>query len=335
MLNNLQVITDIKDISIDQWETLNDSNFANFFHTQEVFHFFKQCGFDPFIIAIKDSNNIRALVSGIIQKEKGILKSFLSRRAIIYSGPVLNKNITNEELNLLLSSLIRYLKRKAIYIEIRNFNNYSIYKSIFFSAGFQYHAHLNFHVDCTSDQEITKKISKSKLRQIKKSFNARAEIIEAQSEKDVLEFYSILKRLYQEKVKTPLFPKSFFIEFFKQNLGKYLLVKYNKKILGGIMCPIFQNRIIYEWFICGEDGKYKGIYPSVLATWAAMGYANKNNIALFDFMGAGKPNEDYGVREFKSKFGGEQVEYGRFLYISKPFLFGLGKLAVKIIKIFT
>ena len=52
----------------------------------------------------------------------------------------------------------------------------------------------------------------------------------------------------------------------------------------------------------------------------------------FDMMGAGKPDEAYGVRDFKARFGGEQVEYGRFLYIRKSLLYWIGKLGVKFLK---
>lgn len=105
--------------------------------------------------------------------------------------------------------------------------------------------------------------------------------------------------------------------------------KYHNKIIGGIMCPILNNRVIYEWFVCGEDGVYDNIYPSILATWAAIEYAFLNGIERFDFMGAGKPDDDYGVREFKSKFGGELVEHGRFLKINNKMLYNTGKLALK------
>ena len=59
-------------------------------------------------------------------------------------------------------------------------------------------------------------------------------------------------------------------------------------------------------------------------------YANKNNIPLFDFMGAGKPDEQYGVRDFKARFGGELVEYGRFLKINNPFLYAIGRFGIKL-----
>jgi lipid II:glycine glycyltransferase (peptidoglycan interpeptide bridge formation enzyme) len=49
-------------------------------------------------------------------------------------------------------------------------------------------------------------------------------------------------------------------------------------------------------------------------------------------MGAGKPDEPYGVRDFKAEFGGELVERGRFLCIRKPLLYKIGTLGVKWLK---
>jgi len=49
-------------------------------------------------------------------------------------------------------------------------------------------------------------------------------------------------------------------------------------------------------------------------------------------MGAGKPDEGYGVRDFKAKFGGELVEHGRFIHINQPVLYTIGKQAVKFLK---
>jgi lipid II:glycine glycyltransferase (peptidoglycan interpeptide bridge formation enzyme) len=66
-----------------------------------------------------------------------------------------------------------------------------------------------------------------------------------------------------------------------------------------------------------------------LATWAGIEYAANHHFDKFDFMGAGKPDESYGVREFKSKFGGTLLEHGRFLYICNSGLYKLGKFIVR------
>ena len=108
-----------------------------------------------------------------------------------------------------------------------------------------------------------------------------------------------------------------------------MIIDYQDKIIGGILCPITPDKAIYEWYIVGLDRQYPGIYPSVLATWAPIEYAINNGLKCFDFLGAGKRDQDYGVREFKSKFGGKLVAYGRYERINKSFLYKIGKAGVK------
>ncbi len=47
------------------------------------------------------------------------------------------------------------------------------------------------------------------------------------------------------------------------------------------MCPIFEGRAIYEFYIAGKDQEFKDQYPSVIATYAAMDYGIKNNLTYF------------------------------------------------------
>lgn len=47
-------------------------------------------------------------------------------------------------------------------------------------------------------------------------------------------------------------------------------------------------------------------------------------------MGAVKLEEEYRVRDFKSKFVGGMAEYGRVIKVKKPFLFKIGKNGLKL-----
>ena len=283
-------------------------------------------------IAVIDSDLINALVVVTLQRESG-LKGFFSRRAIIYGGPLINDN-DNLALDILLKNITRLTKRRAIYTEIRNFSDYKKYNNIFDYSGYKIIPYLNFRISTSDYGRLIKSLSASRLRQIKKAKKQNVRWKVADSINEVRAFYNILVNLYERKIRKPLFPFEFFENFFKSDLGKYLVVIYEDNIIGGIMCPILENRSIYEFYICGLDSEYKEQYPSVMATWAAIEYANQNNIALFDFMGAGKPDEAYGVREFKARFGGEQVEYGRFLKINNHILYNIGKIALKCWRLF-
>ncbi|MDH4208252.1 MAG: hypothetical protein OEV76_05210, partial [Anaerolineae bacterium] len=47
---------------------------------------------------------------------------------------------------------------------------------------------------------------------------------------------------------------------------------------------------------------------------------------VYDFGGAGKADEEYGVRDFKAKFGGDLVCYGRNTCVHAPFRLAMSKL---------
>jgi len=190
-------------------------------------------------------------------------------------------------------------------------------------------------------------MSESRRRQIKKGLASGAEIIEPESIEQVREFYNILHILYRYKVRKPLADWSFFENFYKLStkqennetveqwnsgtIGIIRLIRYQNKIIGGILAPVFEKKCIYEWYVCGLDKEYKDQYPSVLATWAAIEYAVDSNISSFDFMGVGVPETPYGVREFKARFGGELVNYGRLTRINNRFLYNIAEFGFNIL----
>ena len=277
---------------------------------------------------------LKGVVVGYIQKDGGKFKQHLSKRAIINGGPLLSNDISEEEINILLSTLVNSLKRKAIYVESRNLSDYSLYKNIFCKNRFNYEAHLNFIVNTESEEIIQSKLHKSKKRKIKSTLKENVYIEESPTVDEITKYYQLLNHLYTTKVKTPLLPISFFQDLYNQPFSKFLLIKKGNDIIGGQVVLTLKENTTYLFYLCGEDGKYKGIYPSVLGTYAGIQYAFKNNCYKCDMMGAGKPNDKYGVRDFKAEFGGDLVEYGRFLYISNPLLYKLGKIGVKLLKRF-
>lgn len=313
------------------WQMLiKQSSYATWFQTPEAYNFYESVHNEmtPFAYGVERRGELCAVCVGYITKEKNIIKQFFTRRAIIIGGPVIADNAEEQDVEQLLRAMIVALTSQAIYIETRNFNDYSKWKNVFKECGFSYQPHLNVQVTCDAAHAM----SEQRRRQVKKAISNAATICEAQTEQEIRDWYSILQHLYRKKVRTPLFSEEFFLEFYRKKIGKYLLVKYEDKVIGGMMCPVLEGKAIYEWYICGLDEEYHEQYPSVMATYAAIEYAKKHHIPLFDFMGAGKPNEAYGVRDFKMEFGGESVEYGRFLFVGKQILYRIGKLAVQWLK---
>lgn len=320
------------DIDPQQWQVLiNRSPYATWFQTPEAYQFYvaNKEEMMPFAIGVEEDGHLTGVMVGYTTQERKPIKQFLTCRSIIIGGPLLDEHISNDALSALLLAAKRFTQN-SIYVETRNFHNYSHWRDLFEACGFPYQPHLNIHVHCTATHTMTEQ----RIRQVKKALKNGVEIVLATSEQEIRDWYQILSRLYRTKVRTPLWSEAFFLHFYRSGVGKYLLVKYQDKVIGGMMCPILKNKAIYEWYVCGLDEEYRELYPSVIATYAAIEYAKTNALPLFDFMGAGKPDIPYGVRDFKMEFGGELVEHGRFLCIRKPLLYWIGKLGVKWIKRF-
>ena len=96
-----------------------------------------------------------------------------------------------------------------------------------------------------------------------------------------------------------------------KNLAKIYAVKDEfGTIIGGITFLIYKDKV-YEYYI-HSDRKFGNFHASEIATYQPILWGSKNKVRIYDMMGAGKPNIDYGVRDFKMGFGGDLVEYGRF-----------------------
>lgn len=339
----MQRILTYYEINPIAWQKLVDeSPYSTWFQTQEAYQFYaaNKEEMTPFACGVERDGELRAVVVGYITREKSAIKQYLTRRAIIIGGPLIADSAIEEDIARLLYAIQQPCRLIAqspyrptwrnlpIYIESRNFHDYSHWKYVFEACGFSYQPHLNIQVTCDAAHTM----SEQRRRQVKKAIGNGATICEAQSEQDIRDWYQILHQLYREKVRTPLFTEEFFLEFYRKGWGKYLLVKHEGKVIGGMMCPILEGSAIYEWYVCGLDEDYREQYPSVMATYAVIEYAKENGLPLFDFMGAGKPDANYGVRDFKKEFGGEVVEHGRFLCIRKPQLYAIGKMGVKLLK---
>lgn len=313
-------------IDRQQWsELVRTSETGTWFQSPEAYDFFASLPelMEPFVYGVERAEKLCAVCVGYVTKEPNPIKQFFTRRAIIIGGVVVAANCAKEDIVILLNYVRKELKPKSIYIETRNFNDFSPWKEAFEAAGFVYKPHLNFHVD-----PATNNLSDNRKRQLKKS---DAVVSEGVNELEIREWYEVLSELYRTKVKTPLWPIDFFLEAYRQGIAKFLLVKHEGRIIGGSMV-VADERTVYEWFECGLNAECKDQYPSVMATWGGIQLAHQSGCMRYDMMGAGEPGVPYGVRDFKAEFGGQMVEHGRFLYVCKPMLYRLGVCVVKILK---
>ena len=157
----MKIIKQIQDVNIKQWESLlQTSSCKSFFQTQACYNLYaaNSSFMKPFFVGIEENAMLKGVIVGFIQAEGRSIKRFLSRRAIINGGPLLANDISDEAIKALLIHCKKMLKGKAIYIESRNYEDYSCYKNVFMECGFEYSPHLNFHIITTTEDIVNQNL---------------------------------------------------------------------------------------------------------------------------------------------------------------------------------
>lgn len=327
---NLQII---ETIDTDSWEDLiASSETASFFQTKSCYDFYgTQSALSPFVVAVKQDEKLQALACGYVVASKSLLISHFSRRAIIPGGLLIRNNCSLQAIESLLLHLKTELQHKAIYIEFRNFNDYSPWKACFLNAGFDYVPHYNVQnkLEGLHSKTVLKTFADEKQRQLKKATAHQIFCKPLENESELVTFYKLLSDFYRKEIRLPLFPFDFFVNLQRLTNAAILIVKQGEQIIGGIVL-VHNHQTAYEWFVCGD--KKNPYYPSVVATAAAIQWAAAKGLKKFDFMGAGIASKPSGIRSFKLRFGGELVEHGRYIYKCNKLVYNIAKSIIQFIR---
>jgi len=306
---------------------------GNIFQTPGMFEVYKNTkNYEPVFLAVKENNDIVGILLAVIQKEhSGFLGKF-SSRSIIWGGPLVKDN-DEKVFDLLLKEYKREIKKKAIYTQFRNLWEQGDNKRIFDKCGFKYEEHLNIINDLTLDKEILwKNLAKSRREGIRKAQRNNLIFGFTNSKEIIPTFYNLLSKTYKH-AKLP-YPKIDFFyslhkKFSSNNLKFFTLCKDNEILI--ILAALIYNKCLYAFYIGTiRDNHYLKMRPVDLFYWEVLCWAKENACNTYDWLGAGKPDKEYGVRKFKLQYGGKVTELGRYEKVHKPLLMGLGKLGLKL-----
>jgi lipid II:glycine glycyltransferase (peptidoglycan interpeptide bridge formation enzyme) len=195
-----------------------------------------------------------------------------------------------------------------------------------------YDEHLNILVNIgQSEEALWKDVHTKRRNEIRRAYKEGTSFRELVTETGVGETYRILEDVYG-KAKLPLHDRSMFSAAFETLRPKGMIRFFGainqNKLIGVIVVLCYKDRI-YDWY-AGSYREYYDKYPNDLLPWEVFLWGKKNGYKVFDFGGAGKPAKPYGVRDYKKKYGGELVCFGRYEKIHKPLLMQMGKLGFKL-----
>ena len=253
----------------------------------------------------------------VVQREiPGPLGS-LASRAIIHGGPVV-ENDDPEIAEGLIALTADTTANKAVYTQVRNLYNVGAYDSAFRASRFIFEKHLNILVNLEKPEDtLWREVHTKRRNEIRRAIREGTRFTEASTLGTLGSTYKILRGVYR-KAKLPLPDVRYFEACFSE-LGPHVFriftAMLGEKIIGAMYALCFKD-VIYNWY-AGADRDYLHKYPNDLIPWEVFRWGKSNGFRRFDFGGAGRPEIPYGVRDYKKKFGGDFVSYGRYERINK------------------
>lgn len=331
----MKLLTD-DEIDREAWAQLvTSSPTATGFQTGEMYDIFASVSyFHAFAIAVESEGRLRCLATGAVYRDGGPLMRYFSRRAIIYGGPLIAPEATDREIALLLEGLKRRLRGRAIYVETRNFVDLSAYRTTMEAAGFRHEEHLDYIVETPSVEQVRRGIQRRKREQIRTAELRGVEIDSRPTDRMISAFYPTFRRLHIRRAHTPVPPVEFFLSLNHSPRGRIILIRHNGDTIAMSALVVLEGKTVYHLYVAGLDAEHKNLFPSIMAHYSVLAFAAAEGYQQADLCGAGRPEDNYGVREFKSKFGGRIEARGRNRLVLNPLLYRIGAAAVAIMKKF-
>ncbi|MBZ4647028.1 MAG: FemAB-related protein system-associated [Clostridia bacterium] len=311
------------DITDEMWDNyVSSHDYGNIFQTTSMYHVYENTqNYTPIKLCAIDNNDkiVGVLLGVVIGELRGILGlgfvGSFSRRSIIQGGPLVSNGSLKISPKLLLE-FDNIAHQKSLYTQVWNmFDTKDISLE-----NYQFDEHLNFLIDlnCT-EEEIWSRIHKSRRKNINRSNKSGVTIEEIDDINQLPVFYNLLEETYKN-VSVPLADISLFESAYKElvpkKMARFILAKHEGKYIGCRAILTFKETI-HDWY-AGASNDALSLYPNDILVWNILQWGVNNNFKIFDFGGAGHPEQEYGPREFKRRFGGDLVNHGRYTHVHSP-----------------
>ena len=328
--SNLEIVHDLDQHAWRRF--VDDHPHGNIFHTPEMFRVFASAGgHQPELWAVvaPGSRILALLVPVAVSLRQGVLRQ-MTTRSILYGGVLCEESDTGREaLRILLEAYSKSAQHRLLFTEVRHLHDVSHLQPALQDCGYQFEDHLNYLVRLDRPlDEISQDVSRRSRKRIQKALrDGNIQVCEVTNPAEMKEWYQGLVQVYG-RAKVPLADYSLF-EAALEVLGPKGMLKVFLARIGGHVAACSAELIfkgtMYGWY-GGATRVDDGHPTNELLTWHVLAWGAKHGCRIYDFGGAGKPSVRYGVRKFKSKFGGDMVNFGRNVCIHRLLLFQLSRI---------
>jgi hypothetical protein len=306
------------------------------FHTPEMHQVFEKAKKHVPILraAVDESGHLLALFPPVQVTVDGIFPRRLTTRAVAYGSLLYNQDETGRKaVEALLHSYTEEVGGQTLLTELRNLSDLSAIQPVLIGCGFEYEDHLNFLIDLDrSVKKVMQSIGSRTRKNIRRGLRKDEIVIEEIIDRNKISVaYDLIQKSYAY-AQVPLADQSLFQAAFDvlhpKDMVKFWLARLDDVYVGASV-ELLHRDVMYGWY-GGVDRDYSSHVPGELLTWHILKWGAEHGYRMYDFGGAGKPDEDYGVRDFKAKFGGKLVCFGRNTYVHSPLLLRISEVGYQV-----
>ena len=294
---------------------------GSIFHTPEMHRVFAEARHHrPAVWAtVDDTGEIRALMTPVTIATLGGPLRALTSRVVSFAGP-LAEPAWGRAARASPGSVSGRGTTGPVFTEIRHHVDEGELAPALHARGFRHEAHLNFLLDLTQpEDELWRKVASSAKRNVQKARRQGVIIEDAADPAGVAAGYEVLRDVYG-RIRVPLPDRSLFDATFRilGPLGRcrIVLARLGDQTIGVMTLLRFKGIVTY-WYT-GTLREFARVGAGDLLVAHAIESGRELGCRILDLGGAGRPNEPYGVRDFKAKYGGLLVDFGRDIWVRSP-----------------
>lgn len=309
----MEAVTEVREVA---WrDFLASARGANIYQTPQMSQVFSQTKrVAPQVVAIEAGGEIHALMLSAVISYGAAAMSRFTGRTVCVGGPL----GAPSAFPALLAAHDAAASKRSLLTQIRNLAAPPD-RAPFERAGYVWEDHLNYLVDLTNGEKaLFEGMSKARRKGITHGDRAGLEVRELRRD-DLEQAYALVKETYA-RAGVPLADLSMFRSA-NEILGREGDLWAVAAKLRGTACAVrFVLRwggTLYDWY-AGSSDEGRSVHADEWLVWQVLTRGMTQGYSTFDFGGAGRPEEPYGPREFKRRFGGTQTNPGRFQKVYRP-----------------
>lgn len=264
------------------------------------------------LAAVRNDGEIEALVSAVRVATLPPALGPVASRSVHYAEPLCRPG-AEHALAAALREHDRRMRNRTLFTEVRPLLAPGGERAPLEAQGYRWEPYLNYVVDLdrTTD-EIWAGFTQSARREVRRSVKAGVTIAQHDGPEGVEALHRLCRDVYR-RARVPLADVSLFHAARDVLLPRDMLITFTAIHEGAVVgahTVLRFGRAIVAWY--WANVRVKGLFVQEQLVWHSLQWAAERGYTSFDMGGAGRPDEVYGVRDFKRKFGGEEVCFGRY-----------------------